>query len=459
MDRSEFQSIIDSGDFDLLKGKIESEWLDCKREIYLLDEDKGKRELAKDVSSFANSDEGGFILIGVGTEKNDQSQVDTIVRIRPFPENKVNIEQYHSVIKEWVFPAVDVKVEWKNYKQSNKGILIITVPPQSEGQKPFLISRTIEDSGKRTEILFGFVERKRANSIPKKMIELHQIFRDGMHYQTNIGKRFDDLYALVQGLNLPKIIPKKSNKQIGEKVSARISDAIMSGGLAGHRKLIIAGYTGEDVILPEWANSKSELIESFENPPVLRQHGWDIVVGERSQLIKGELRRAVDKDFMILDLYRDGTLIFGVIAERGFLTWGRIQNDLKINSLALIETVCNFVTLFKLVTEKYVPKPSEISIRIKLHDLHLGGEKSFMVPYAVGTYTSKQHDAPDNNFEKTILVDLSKSEFDSGQVSYHVVQEVYLWFGMGSNMIPYVIEKDGLKSIDGVQIKIIDATK
>ncbi len=457
IEREHFLSIIDSGEFDLLVAKTESDWLDCKREIYLLDEDKGKRELAKDISSFANSDEGGFILIGVETEKSDQSQVDTIVRLRPFAKSIVNIEQYHNVIKDWVFPSPDVKIEWKSYKQSNEGILVVAVQSQSEGQKPFLISKTIEDSGKRTEILFGYAERKRANSIPKKIIELHQIFRDGMFYGTNMSKRFDDLSALFQGLNLPSIAPKKSNKQMNEEVSGRISDAIMNGDLSDHRKLIIAGYTSEDVNLPEWSNSKSELIKSFENPPELRRYGWDLEIGKGSKIIKGELRRSVDKGLMILDLYRDGTLVFGVIAEKDFLTLGRIPTDLKINSLALIETIYNFIALYKIVAENFVPKPSEFSIRIKLHHLHLNGEKSFMVPYAVGAMGVRQYDAPENDFDCILHFDLGR--FDAGWVSYLVVQEVYLWFGMDSNMIPYVIEKDGLKSIDPAQIKIIDATK
>jgi predicted HTH transcriptional regulator len=281
MQKEEFLRIIDSGDFDLLVGETESDWLECKGEIYHLGENKGKRELAKDVSSFANSNEGGFILIGVEKEKSDQSQVDTIIRIRSFSEHVVNIEQYHNVIKEWVFPTLDVKIEWKKYRESNKGILIVTIPSQSEGRKPFLISKTIEDSGKRSEILFGYVERKRANSIPKKMIELHQIFRDGVLYETTINKRFDDLCALFQGLNLPTGAQEKLNKQMNEEILGRISDAIMNGGLTGHRKLIITGYTSEDVTLPEWSNSQSELIKSFENPPYLRQYGWDLKIGQR----------------------------------------------------------------------------------------------------------------------------------------------------------------------------------
>jgi len=445
MDRQEFLTIMESGDFDRLIGEAESDWSECKGKFYSLKDDWGKRELAKDISSFANIKEGGFILVGVETEKSDKVHVDTIRRIRPFLQNNVDIEQYHNIIRDWVYPSPVVNIEWKSYRQSNKGILVIAVPPQSEEVSPFLISKTIEESGKLTEILFGYAERKRANSQPKKLAELHQIFRDGLFFGTNINRRFDEIATLLQRPSLSNTQPAKSD----EEISIRITDAIMSGGLKGHRKLIIVGYSYEDVALQEWADSQSELIKAFENPPKLRRSGWDLDVGKRSRIIKGELRRSVDEGYKILDLYRDGTLIFGVTAESDFLTWGQVPNDLKINSLALIETVYNFVTLYKIITENFRHKPSQLCARIKLHDLHLNKEKSFMVPNAVGAHSFRKYDAPDNDFD--IIKSFDPNKFVVGAVTCQIVEEVYLWFGMDSSKIPYVTKKDKIKEIDATQ--------
>jgi hypothetical protein len=377
----------------------------------------------------------------VETEKSDKLQADTIKRIRPFAQDIVNIEQYYNVIKEWVYQSPTVNIEWKSYKKSDKGILVIAIPPQSEEVRPFLISKTMEDSGKLSEISFGYAERKRANSQPKKLVELHQIFRDGLFFGTNINRRFDEIATLLQQAELPNTQVVKSD----EEISVRITDAIMSGGLKGHRKLVIAGYTYENAALPAWSDSRSELIKILEEPPKLRRSGWDLDIGKRSIIIKGELRRSVDEGYKILDLYRDGTLIFGVIAESDFLTWGRIPNNLKINSLALIETVYNFVTLYMKVRENFTPKPSQLCVRIKLHDLHLDGEKSFMVPYAVDAISSGKYNAPDNDFDRIIPFDSKKLGVGSG--AYQTVEEVYLWFGMDSSMIPYVMEEDGVKEI------------
>lgn len=445
MDRQEFLAIMESGDFDRLIGETESDWLECKGEFYSLKEDWGKRELAKDISSFANIKGGGFILVGVETEKSDKVQLDTIRRIRPFLQNNVDIEQYQNILKDWVYSTPVVNIEWKSYRRSNKGILVIAVPPQSEEVSPFLISKTIEQSGKLTEILFGYAERKRTNSQPKKLAKLHQIFRDGLFFGTNISRRFDEIATLLQRPSVSNTQPAKSN----EEISIRITDAIMNGGLKGHRKLIIVAYTYEKVTLPAWSDSRSELIRILEEPPKLRRSGWDLYIGKRSKIIKGELRRSVDEGYKILDLYRDGTLIFGVIAERDYLTWGQVPNDLKINSLALIETVYNFVTLYKIITDNFTHKPSELFARIKLHDLHLNKEKSFMVPDAVGAISVRRYDAPDNDFDTIEAFDPNK--FTLGSVAYEIVQEVYLWFGMDSRMIPYVNERNGVKEIDPAQ--------
>ena len=60
--------ITDSADFDLLISEVENDWFDCKSQPYQLqDNQAAKRELAKDVSSFAN-ETGGYIFIGVKTK-------------------------------------------------------------------------------------------------------------------------------------------------------------------------------------------------------------------------------------------------------------------------------------------------------------------------------------------------------------------------------------------------------
>ena len=68
LDLTTLARIIADADFDRLVGEVENEWFDCKSQPYQLDAgDYAKRELAKDVTAFANAG-GGYILIGFRTE-------------------------------------------------------------------------------------------------------------------------------------------------------------------------------------------------------------------------------------------------------------------------------------------------------------------------------------------------------------------------------------------------------
>lgn len=472
MERADLLTILDTGDFDLLIGQMETDWLDCKRDIYPTSNgDKGKRELAKDISSFANTKDGGYILIGIETEKREQQHTDTIKAIHPISQNTIDVEQYYNIIKEWVYPLPEIKIEWKKYREADKGIIVINVSPQKDAIKPFLITKTTDDSGKRIEILFGYAERKRANSEPKKIAELHQLVRDGLSYGTTLSNRFDEISTLLKELSTTSsmihresvkiespanitVQPPIKKEQIDTEIWEKIGEAIGVCELTGHRMFILTGFTSEQVSIPAWIDSSADVVKALENPSELRYGGWNLNTGgNRSHIIRGELRRVVAQQHKILDLYRDGTTVFAVSAESDFLAWGREQSDLKINSLALIETIYNFTAFYGVVINNFDLKPSEIFIRIDFHNMHLKGEKTFMVPYAVGAFSRPPYQSPNDTWNKTLKFEVEN--FDVSIVAYQIVQEIYLWFGMDIEMIPYVSDKNGQKIIDCEQIKNI----
>ena len=77
---TQLQEIVQSGDFESLLGEIESAEFECKAQPYAFDTDSGKRELAKDVSSFANST-GGYIFIGIKTKASSAHFGDEVEAI------------------------------------------------------------------------------------------------------------------------------------------------------------------------------------------------------------------------------------------------------------------------------------------------------------------------------------------------------------------------------------------
>lgn len=55
-DKVVLQPILQRGDFAVLVGSPESEWLECKREPYQRSDERSKLELSKDVSALANAE-------------------------------------------------------------------------------------------------------------------------------------------------------------------------------------------------------------------------------------------------------------------------------------------------------------------------------------------------------------------------------------------------------------------
>ncbi len=84
------RAIVDTKQFEeQLIGAVENECFDCKSQPYRLTEgekakrEQAKRELAKDVSGFANKN-GGYIFIGFRTERSATRFGDEVKEIRPF---------------------------------------------------------------------------------------------------------------------------------------------------------------------------------------------------------------------------------------------------------------------------------------------------------------------------------------------------------------------------------------
>jgi hypothetical protein len=271
---------------------------------------------------------------------------------------------------------------------------------------------------------------------------------------SNVGSRGGNKSPDIA--NVSTSIGPEIKREISDaEVWKRITESISGCNLTGKRMFILTGYSKNRMSLPTWLDPNSELVRSFENPPDLRKKGWGLDTGlDRSKIVKGEFRRVVQERIKILDFYRDGTLVFAASAQGDFLARDReITSYLKLNPLGLVEVVYNFVNLFKLIIENYEPRPLEVFIRVDLHNMHLNGEKTYMAPYSLGTFEHGQFYAPSDAWNKTLP--FGSSSFDIATASYRIVQEIYLWFGMEPDTIPYALLKTGHKMINSEAIRNI----
>jgi hypothetical protein len=449
----ELASIIDDGDFSRLIGLAENDFFDCKRDAYDLKNNKAKYELSKDVSAFTNAG-GGYILIGIETKKSEYSFYDEIIALHPFSEGICNPKQYIDIISDWIYPKVkDVAAKWYPMKEGlGKGIFVIEVPNQSKILKPFLIKRSIQESGKTSEVLFGYSERKLETNEPKTVIELHQILRDGLYYNDYLDKRFQSIETALQEISEPSPAINDEFYEIDKRIDAALSAVEMKD----KRAMILACYPDIPTKLETIFSSKPDGLKSIlESPPKIRERGFGLRVLNKAKIIKGMLCRVTGGSRKVIDLYKDGVLVAALKADEDFLCWA--MKDLIINPVALIESIYNFVQLYEYVIKDMTKKPNKIFFRIELRNLILDNVKTKL---AIGSlentkalFADEVQPAPADNWNDILEVELN--DFDLAKVAYNITEMIYLFFGLDVDDIPYTKEIDGIKAIDIKPIELL----
>jgi hypothetical protein len=175
---------------------------------------------------------------------------------------------------------------------------------------------------------------------------------------------------------------------------------------------------------------------------------------ERAKIVRGEFIRACNDNYKILDLHRDGTLIFAVRADGSFLAWNTPENEQRLNSVALIESTYNFLRLYELVVSDLKEKPLKLNFRVDLNHLHLDGVRSYLLPYSTEDWTylgTEPHFAPSDDFTK--VIEANGEHFDPREIEFRLVKEVYLWFGLEEDKIPYTKMDTDSQKIDPDTIK------
>lgn len=437
--QDEIKFILETGDFEKFIGSIEDEQLEYKATPYHLKNDLQKQELAKDVSALANAD-GGIILIGVRTERNPAHFGDEIKEICPFPQTLINPNQYHDILRSWIYPALQrVDIRWfRSAVDRDKGIVAILIPNQETAMSPFLVTRTIDDKGKRIEVVFGYVERRRANATPMSVQELHSLIKDGLRFDL-----LNEQYENIQ-MTLQELLEEQSHKaelayqqNLQDLLSLRIGEALAEVNLHTKPAFILAAIPAQSVEIPTLFKGRdADITRILEQPPELRPNGFDLNTGASSRIVRGRLRRAVSPEWRILDLWRDGTLIFVGPGDADSLCWGRHNigsGSLRINPLVLIESIYLFVDLSRQVFNHTQPHTDEAEYRLQLVNMTVGGTPCGLIPGALGAFGTNIHHASDSH----VTITGKNIDPEPGAVAFDLVAELYAWFGIEQDMIPY----------------------
>jgi hypothetical protein len=223
------------------------------------------------------------------------------------------------------------------------------------------------------------------------------------------------------------------------------------------RSLILAAAPTQPSELRTIFSEKAGSIRrKLEQPPVLRENGWSLRTADQAKFVHGELIR-VEGHRAIIDLYRDGTLIFGGQINSEFLAWSD-KGDLDIHPLALVEVLVNFTRFYGLVLDDFRAIPERVALTIEVRNLHLADQKNRLPEGPVGedvwwkSFTTFR-EAPGDRWKHTMQV--SSNSFDPDRVAYQLIRELYIWFGHAEEAIPYIRGDGDSRAVDADQIALI----
>jgi hypothetical protein len=140
-------------------GTPEAGWVDFKESPYVLDADKGRWELAKDVAAMANAG-GGLIVIGIATSRETYDTHDVASELKPFARPLVNVDAYKGVLTGWLVPPQYPSFQWfQSPDAADRHFLVVTVKALPPGEGYALVRRTVAGEGKEIKS-FGVPVRR-----------------------------------------------------------------------------------------------------------------------------------------------------------------------------------------------------------------------------------------------------------------------------------------------------------
>lgn len=439
--------LLGSGEFDQLVGEFESETLEVKGQPYRLASDENKMELAKDVSGLANAS-GGLLLVGFETRTNATHGEDQIVRVRAFPLSQFDKDQHSQVIASWLWPPVeDVEVLlFPASTDPDKAVAAIVVPAAREADKPILLSKTILDTPRRVELVFGYCERKQARVTHYDISRLHELLRDGRRLDGEIRSGFESVLAAISELEKPEATASSPSG-----VDERITAALEAVKLEGQPNFILSAVPPRSLDLQGLFESRrNPLVQLLDEPAEIRSGGFDVDAGGNSRL-SGTLRRASIDGYRLLEAHRDGVVIF--VAEGGAdgLCWGRRhrqEDHYLVNQLFLVEVTYLFCRFVRDLYSGTLAPGENVELRLEVRNLAKGTSNTFLLESGpLSGYASLGlGEAPAGGVQ--VESGVTYEDETSERWAAKLLSEFYAIFGYEEDRIPYT-------KVDG-EVRVVD---
>jgi len=194
----------------------------------------------------------------------------------------------------------------------------------------------------------------------------------------------------------------------------------------------------------------------LENPGQLRYAGWDLTTNGPAKIIKGDYVELTSAERKRIQVYEDGSVFVRVSADNDYLSWGANDDTFRemprLNTLATIEFSLNFCKLCSALTKHMQPQPREVEIRVEIRNAFFGTSKLFLVPYPVTSHAFMFADnrsvAPETSTTRRLSVVTEELQSRPNVVAFMLVRQIFLWFGVPPERIPYSTTDGNLTFID-----------
>jgi len=452
LERDSVKSTLEDGRFDDLIGEFENEWLECKGQPYDLSREDQKLELAKDITGLANAG-GGLLLLGYSTKRSEIYGEDQIHELRAFPEALFRQSQYEGVLTNWIYPPIDGLEIIKFPVSVNPPSIVvcINVPKATGANSPVLVAKSMLDSNRKIENLVGYFVRKQSHVTHYDVKRIQALFRDGLRYDTDIRENFSTLHNAIESLrgststSIAAIPP--------EEVSRDVHDALIAVQLQENPSITLTAAPIRPLNLAGlFESNSSELVRLVEFPPEVRSSGFNLRTGERAKIVKGKIRRAVEVGYRLIEVHRNGVVIFINDGGSNGLCWGRPgrqQQSFLINQIALIEYIYLFCVLAHSVHLSQMQENEQVTIGAELSNLSMDGVPPRLEPAYPDSYGDLNPPKSASEGSGKFMCEISSSTSPE-RAAFLLLSEIYVWFGIETDKIP-------LTKVTQNQERIIDS--
>lgn len=237
----------------------ENSYLDYKSDIDF--SDKGKKELAKDISAFANSS-GGVIIYGIEEEKNKDGIPLPVEPIKGI-ESSIERERIENIILNNISPRAQLEIKRIQLSgDPSKSVFVIMVPQSL--QAPHMVTKSGDNR---------YYKRVNFSSIPMEEYEVRDLFRRNSQMsekiseieRTKLRDRNDDGTPWICILSVPEVISGdlfKIDSEVQDWLQSVINETLYE---KNYLRVIIRAF-GSGFVAKEEENKKVKfLIEIGKN--------------------------------------------------------------------------------------------------------------------------------------------------------------------------------------------------